>query len=57
MDQKRLIELVPPPVKADPRRKHYAITQAGRERLKTEATRFAEIVQIARQRRILPESS
>ena len=39
----------------DPRRKFYRITKTGREALKAEARRYAHVVELARQRRVLPE--
>jgi DNA-binding PadR family transcriptional regulator len=39
----------------DPRRKFYRITKTGREVLRTEARRYALVVEVARQRRVLPE--
>jgi DNA-binding PadR family transcriptional regulator len=39
----------------DPRRKFYRITKTGREVLRAEARRYAHVVEVARQRRVLPE--
>ena len=40
----------------DPRRKFYRITAAGRRLVRAEAERYANIVDIARQRDVLPQT-
>lgn len=40
---------------ADPRRKYYAITAAGRRRVAIEAARLEHLVEVARARRLLPQ--
>jgi len=42
---------------ADPRRRFYAITDRGRETVRSEAAQMARIVQVARDNQVLPESS
>ena len=44
-----------PDAAADPRRKYYAITAPGRRRVKAEAARLENLVEVARARRLLPE--
>jgi DNA-binding PadR family transcriptional regulator len=39
---------------ADERRRHYRITSAGRRALKAEAARLADVVTLARARKLLP---
>lgn len=39
----------------DPRRKYYRVTPEGRRLLADEAARLARIVEVARERRVLPE--
>jgi len=41
----------------DPRRRFYRITDRGQEMVRAEAARLARIVQVARDNRVLPESS
>jgi DNA-binding PadR family transcriptional regulator len=53
-----LIEAVAaPPGGEDPRRRFYRITDLGREVVRDEATRLAHVVNLARQSRVLPEST
>ena len=40
---------------ADPRRKYYGMTAAGRRRLAAEAARLERLVEVARQWNLLPE--
>ena len=40
----------------DPRRRYYALTESGRTAVQREAARMAQIVEVARQNRVLPES-
>jgi DNA-binding PadR family transcriptional regulator len=40
---------------ADPRRKYYAITAEGRRRVSAEASRLERLVEVARERHVLPE--
>jgi DNA-binding PadR family transcriptional regulator len=42
---------------ADPRRRYYAITGAGRKRVRAEAARLEHLVEVARARKLLPERS
>lgn len=44
-----------PEADADPRRKYYGITAAGRRRVGAEAVRLERLVEVARQRNLLPE--
>jgi len=46
----------PPPTRDDPRRRYYRITKLGRDVLKTEAARLAQIVAVARNKRVLRDS-
>jgi len=39
---------------ADPRRKYYSLTEAGRSVVAAEAARFERLVQVARDRNVLP---
>jgi len=57
MTRDGLVEEVPPPQRdEDPRRKFYSITNAGREVLRAEASRYEHIVEVARERHVLPEA-
>ena len=49
-------EVAAPARDEDPRRKFYRITEAGREVLEAEASRYERIVEVARSRRVLPEA-
>jgi DNA-binding PadR family transcriptional regulator len=40
---------------ADPRRKYYALAPAGRRRVAEEAVRLERLVEVARERKLLPE--
>ena len=52
-----LVRQVPPPSEdEDPRRRFYAITERGRERVGAEAARMADLVEVARASRVLPEA-
>lgn len=44
-----------PEADADPRRKYYAITAAGRTGVEAEAVRLERLVEVARARKLLPE--
>lgn len=44
-----------PQADSDPRRKYYAITPEGRTRVAHEAARLERLVEVARQRKLLPE--
>jgi len=44
-----------PEMEADPRRKYYAITAAGRRRAAAETARLQQLVEVARARNLLPE--
>lgn len=44
-----------PDITADPRRKYYGITPWGRKVVKAEAARFEHLVELARERSLLPE--
>jgi DNA-binding PadR family transcriptional regulator len=46
-----------PTADADPRRKHYRITPAGRAAVTAEARRLEQLVGAARARRVLPDPS
>jgi DNA-binding PadR family transcriptional regulator len=48
-------EVRAPDAEADPRRKFYTITAAGRRRAAQEAARISRIAQLARERKLLPE--
>lgn len=48
-------ETAAPEPAADPRRRYYAITAAGRRRAAHEAARLEHLVEVARARRLLPE--
>jgi DNA-binding PadR family transcriptional regulator len=51
-----LITDTPAPAdEADPRRRFYAITPAGRSAVESEARRLARVVEVARENRVLPE--
>ncbi len=52
-----LIEDVEAPAGEDPRRRFYRITEEGRALARVEATRLAEIVEVARKSRVLPGTS
>lgn len=53
---KGLIREAAPPVEgADPRRKYYAITAAGRREVAAEAARLERLVELARERSLLRE--
>ena len=49
-------EAAPPGDGEDPRRKFYRITAAGSALLQSEASRYERIVEVARQRHVLPEA-
>ncbi len=51
-----LIDETSPPGDADPRRRYYRLTRLGRSRLAAEASRLARVVEVARERRILPDA-
>jgi DNA-binding PadR family transcriptional regulator len=56
MAQAGLIREAPAPAAdADPRRKYYAITAEGRRRVAAEASRLERLVEVARERNVLPE--
>jgi len=58
MSEARLIRSVPaPPGHADPRRKYYRITPAGRDLLARETARLGRLVDLARARGALPEQA
>ena len=44
-----------PSAEDDPRRKYYAITREGRGRVAAEAARLERLVEVARERKLLPE--
>lgn len=52
-----LIEPVPAPADADPRRKYYGLTGEGREAVVAESRRLARLVEAARARDLLPEGA
>lgn len=49
-------EMPPPAEEEDPRRKFHCITDSGRSVLEAEASRYAHIVELARDRQVLPEA-
>ena len=53
--QELIREAEAPAEAADPRRRYWAITGRGRELLATEAARLERIVQVARERKLLPK--
>jgi DNA-binding PadR family transcriptional regulator len=52
-----LIEPAEAPDRADPRRKYYALTGAGRAAVAAESRRLARLVEAARARALLPEAA
>lgn len=50
-----LIDDTSAPGDADPRRRYYRLTRLGRTRLAAEASRLARVVEVARERRVLPD--
>jgi DNA-binding PadR family transcriptional regulator len=50
-----IAEVAPPAEDTDPRRKYYRLRPPGRAVLAREATRLARVVELARQRDVLPE--
>jgi DNA-binding PadR family transcriptional regulator len=48
-------ETSPPSSEADPRRRYYRITDAGREAARAEAARLARVVDVAREALAVPE--
>jgi len=52
----RLIAEAPSPADADARRRYYDLTPLGRDVLRAESERLAELVTLARQARVLPDS-
>ena len=57
MTEAGLIEPASAPEDADPRRKYYALTGAGREAVVAESRRLARLVEAARARSLLPEGA
>jgi DNA-binding PadR family transcriptional regulator len=58
MAETGLIEDVPAPEEgSDPRRRYYGITEAGRRLVQVEATRLARLVEVARDRDLLPRTA
>lgn len=56
MAEDGLIREVPAPAgDADPRRRYYRITPGGRRAVQAEAQRLARLVEVARERNLLPE--
>ncbi len=51
------IEEAPAPADADRRRRYYALTEMGRDVLRLESERLAELVEMARNARVLPGSA
>lgn len=51
-----LIEERPAPAGTDARRRYYGITREGRRVLRAESKRLAELVELARQARVLPSA-
>jgi DNA-binding PadR family transcriptional regulator len=54
VDEDLIRETRAPESDADPRRKYYAITRRGRNRVAAEAARLERLVEVARQRKLLP---
>lgn len=50
-----LVRDVPGPAEADPRRRYYSVTPEGRKVLHAEAARLARLVEVARERDVLPD--
>jgi DNA-binding PadR family transcriptional regulator len=46
-----------PEADADPRRRYYGLTAAGRHALQTDAARYEKLSQLARKRGVLPEQA
>lgn len=58
MSERGLIRKVDAPRDdADPRRKYYRITERGRELVRAEAARLQRLLQVARERDVLPETT
>jgi DNA-binding PadR family transcriptional regulator len=57
MVQQGVIREVASPPDADPRRKYYSATDMGRSLMAAEVTRLARIVEAARERDVLPETT
>lgn len=57
LEEGLVAESDPPEPDADPRRKYYQVTAEGRRILADEAARLARIVDVARERRVLPEGA
>jgi DNA-binding PadR family transcriptional regulator len=55
LDDGLIRETAAPEGDADPRRKYYAITRTGRRMVAIEAARLHHLVQLARERNLLPE--
>ena len=55
VDEGLIRETAAPDADADPRRRYYAITALGRRRVSAEAARLTRLVQLARERHLLPE--
>ncbi len=51
-----VLEIPPPAPSEDPRRKFHRITKAGRAVLTREAKRYQQIVELAKERRVLGEA-
>jgi DNA-binding PadR family transcriptional regulator len=57
MTRDGFVEEIPTPAEdEDPRRKFHRITEAGRVVLEAEAARYQRIVEVAKERRVLPEA-
>ena len=52
-----VIKEVASPREADPRRKYYRATALGRKLLSSEAARLARLVEVARERDVIPETT
>jgi DNA-binding PadR family transcriptional regulator len=55
MAENGLIREVAADASADPRRRYYRITAAGRRSAQAEARRLARLVEVARERNLLPD--
>ena len=57
MDEDELVEEAPAHAGADPRRRYYRLTRAGRALAVKESARLAELVKIARRKKLLPRGA
>ena len=57
LDEGLIRETAAPDDDADPRRKYYTITREGRRLVSAEAARMNRVVELARERKLLPEGA